>query len=79
MRLVTDFSTAKFSARKTIEQHLEGIQEKTVWVKDFIAKLSFKFEHFLKTLLENGIQASQEMAGETLVNGLEISAHWHSP
>lgn len=30
MRLVTDFFTATFSARKTIEQHFEDIQENCV-------------------------------------------------
>lgn len=40
-----------------------------------LAKLSFKYEHFLKTLLENEIPASQEIARETSVKGLTISAY----
>lgn len=31
----------------------------------YLAKLSFKYKHFLRKLLENRIQASQEVSGET--------------
>lgn len=62
--------------QETIE-HLEGIQQKTVWVKGFVSSQTSSDINISEVLLENLKQGSHEVAEKTFIKGLEISAHWH--